>query len=140
MGTARKKQTREKQEVGAGPAPAELDKVFFALSDPTRREIVRRLAGGPTIVTELAKPFAMSLPAISRHLRVLQDSGLVVQDKKGRERRCLLNPKPLQEITDWSMECRDFWSRQFQSLEKFLSKLDENGEQTSTEVTETKKE
>lgn len=114
--------------MAAAPKIDDLDLIFSALSDPTRREIVRRLASGPTIVSELAKPFDMSMPAISRHLRVLQASGLVTQDKQGRERRCLLNPKPLQEVSDWAESCQAFWKKQFSSMDKLLATLNENGE------------
>lgn len=109
-------------------AALDLDKVFSALADPTRREIVRMLSHGPTIVTDLAKPFDISLPAVSRHLRILQDSGLVTQDKQGRERRCHLVPEPLQEVSNWAETCRSFWTQRFQSLEKLLQELNDQGE------------
>jgi DNA-binding transcriptional ArsR family regulator len=106
----------------------DLDKIFAALADPTRREIVRMLSHGPVIVSDLAKPFDISLPAISRHLRILQDSGLMTQDKQGRERRCLLNPESLKEVSNWAESCREFWSQRFQALENLLEQLDEHGE------------
>lgn len=108
---------------GSETSKGDLDKVFGALSDPTRREILRRLAAGPVVVGDLAKPFSMSLPAISRHLRVLQGSGLVAQDKQGRQRRCLLNPRPLMEATEWLDNCRDFWTRQFASLDQLFAEI-----------------
>lgn len=109
-------------------AALDLDKVFAALADPTRREMVRMLSHGPTIVSDLAKPFDISLPAVSRHLRILQDSGLVTQDKQGRERRCLLNPEPLKEVSQWAETCRAFWLQRFKALEDLLCQLDEHGE------------
>lgn len=110
------------------PAAEDLDKIFSALADPTRREIVRMLSRGPTIVTDLAKPFSISLPAISRHLRVLQDSGLVTQEKHGRERVCQLNVDPLDDIAQWTQSCREFWSQRFKALETLILQVNEESE------------
>lgn len=100
-----------------------LDSTFSALSDPTRRAILMQLASGDTTVTELAKPFEMSLPAISKHLRVLEGAGLLVQEKKGRIRRCRLEAKPLQVADKWIMDYRKFWEESYDRLDEFLHTL-----------------
>lgn len=99
-----------------------LDQTFFALSDPTRRAIVERLAQeGEVMVTVLAEPFDMSLPAVSKHLRVLERAGLLVQEKDGRVRRCQLVPDPLQAADDWIGHYRHFWEAQFDALADYLA-------------------
>jgi DNA-binding transcriptional ArsR family regulator len=98
-----------------------LDEVFSALADPTRRQILVRLTEGEATVGELAEPFDMSLPAISKHLGVLEDAGLVVREKDGRTRRCRLVAEPMQEALGWIAQYGRFWEAQFDSLEGFLS-------------------
>jgi DNA-binding transcriptional ArsR family regulator len=94
-----------------------LDLVFGALSDPTRRAIVARLAGGgETAVSELASPFAMSLPAVSKHVSVLRGAGLVEQEKRGRVHYCRLRPDPLREAAAWISDHAQFWQQQLDSL------------------------
>jgi DNA-binding transcriptional ArsR family regulator len=102
-----------------------LDDVFSALSDPTRRAILERLAVGEASVTELAEPFAeqMSLPAISRHLRVLESAGLIGRAKEGRVHRLRLRPAPLKDAADWLAYYRRFWGDQFDSLEQYLDQV-----------------
>jgi DNA-binding transcriptional ArsR family regulator len=103
------------QEAGA------LDAVFAALADPTRRAIVRRLADGRRAsVSELAAPFDMSLTAVSKHLRVLSDAGLVDQRKEGRVRRCRLTAAPLRHAHDWLGDLESFWEGQLDSLAAHL--------------------
>ena len=97
-----------------------LDVTFAALSDPTRRAILASLTRGESSVTELAEPHQMSLPAVMKHLNVLENAGLVVQRKMGRVRRCSLTFKPLKEASDWLSQYRVFWEAQFDSLEKYL--------------------
>ena len=97
-----------------------LDAVFSALADPTRRAILGRLIEGDVPVGELAEPFDMSLPAVSKHLRVLERAGLLVQEKDGRIRRCHLNAGPLQEAEAWISHYRQFWEGQFEHLAAFL--------------------
>lgn len=102
-----------------------LDLTFAALSDPTRRAIVRRMAseqGDGVAVTDLAEPFLerMSLPAVSKHLRVLERAGLLEQNKQGRVRRCKLQPEPLKEAYEWVRFYQQFWSNQLDSLAAFL--------------------
>jgi DNA-binding transcriptional ArsR family regulator len=94
----------------------QLDGVFGALSDPTRRAIVARLAAGETPLAQLAEPFEMSLPAVSKHVRVLIAAGLVAQEKRGRTRYCRLEREPLQEAGTWIASYADFWRGQLDSL------------------------
>jgi DNA-binding transcriptional ArsR family regulator len=94
----------------------ELDGVFGALSDPTRRAIVARLSQGETPLTRLAEPFDMSLPAVSKHVRVLIAAGLVAQEKRGRTRFCRLEREPLQAAGVWIASYADFWRGQLDSL------------------------
>ena len=91
-------------------APDRFDVVFAALSDPTRRSIVRRLADGEATVLELAEPFPISLPAISRHLKVLERAGLISRGRDGQRRPCQLRPEPLVEIAAWAEHTRAAWS------------------------------
>jgi len=100
-----------------------LDKTFSALSDPTRRAILRRLANGERTVTKLAEPFDVSLPAISKHLRVLEGAGLVMQEKDGRIRRCQLSAGPLQDAARWIERYRRFWEESFERLDEYLHVL-----------------
>jgi DNA-binding transcriptional ArsR family regulator len=104
-----------------------LDAVFSALADPTRREIVKRLSGGKVSVSELAEPFEMSLPAVSKHLGVLEDAGLVSREKEGRVRQCRLKAEPMQEALDWIAHYGRFWEDQFDSLAAYLSESGEGG-------------
>ena len=97
-----------------------LDRTFAALADPTRRAILLRLAQGETTVSELAGPFAVSLPAISRHLRVLERAGLLQQYKVGRVRRCRLQAAPLQQANGWLDFYRQFWAGQLDALADYL--------------------
>lgn len=100
-----------------------LSSTFAALADPTRRAILARLALGETSVTELAEPFAMSLPAISRHLKVLEQAGLITRGREAQWRPCRLDAKPLREIADWVEYYRKFWEESFHRLENYLQKL-----------------
>lgn len=100
--------------------PKSLDAVFSALADPTRRAIVEQLSGQELSVSELAEPFSMSLPAISRHLRVLEHAGLLVQERDGRIRHCHLDPEPMQAAAAWLAKYTQFWQDQFDSLSAFL--------------------
>jgi DNA-binding transcriptional ArsR family regulator len=97
-----------------------LDRVFRAIADPTRRAIVDRLAEGEASVTELARPFDMSLPAIHQHLRLLEESGVVVTAKTGRVRTCRLDPKFLRRAEDWFARRRAMWERRLDALDAHL--------------------
>ncbi len=96
---------------------------FSALSDPTRRAILARLSRGEASVTELAAPFDISLPAISKHLDVLERSGLIERRKESRFRPCRLKPAPLKEATDWIERYRKTWEESFDRLDDYLSEL-----------------
>jgi len=97
-----------------------LDNAFSALSDPTRRAIVDRLAGGPSRVTDLAKPFEMSLNAVSKHLKVLERAGMLKRLRKGREHLIELRAGPLREVARWTGRYERFWSDRLDRLEQFL--------------------
>jgi DNA-binding transcriptional ArsR family regulator len=106
------------------PKPVEsssLDATFAALSDPTRRAILARLARGESTVTSLAAPFAMSLPAVSKHLRALESAGLLQRSITGRIHRCRLAAQPMHDAVAWMEQYRIFWETQFDNLAKFLS-------------------
>ena len=90
-------------------APDKLSTTFAALADPTRRAILARLASGETSVKELAEPFEMSLPAVTKHLKVLQRAGLITQGRQAQWRPCRLEPVPLQEVADFVEQYRRFW-------------------------------
>src|SRR5690349_878514 len=100
-----------------------LDAAFAALADPTRRAILARLATGEASVTELAEPFAMSQPAISKHLKVLERAGLVSRSREAQRRPCRLEAKPLAEATEWLERYRQFWAGNFQRLDALLDDL-----------------
>ena len=101
-------------------ADSSLDLTFAALSDSTRRAMLERLAVGEATVSELAEPFPVSLPAISKHLRVLERAGLVRQQKDGRIRRCRLEVFPMQQASDWVDSYRRFWEGQLDALADYL--------------------
>ncbi|MGH9246184.1 MAG: ArsR/SmtB family transcription factor [Acidimicrobiales bacterium] len=97
-----------------------LDGTFGALADPTRRAIVERLMAGEHTVGELAVPFAMSLPAVSKHLTVLERAGLIVRERHGRHHRCRLRAQPLQRASAWLDRYEAFWADRFDSLANYL--------------------
>ena len=101
-------------------ASARIDRTFSALADPTRRAIVQRLASGEATVTELARPFAISLPAISRHLRVLEGAALVRQERDGQFRRCRLDAEGLYAAAEWLDFYRHFWGESLDRLDEHL--------------------
>ncbi len=103
-----------------------LDQVFFALSDGTRRAILAQLAEGSTTIGKLSKPFDISAPAISRHMRILESAGLVKRNVKGREHVCTLSTKALKTAEDWLNFHRDFWESRFDALEEIFKQVDPN--------------
>ena len=105
------------------PTAAALDATFQALADPTRRAILARLAQGEASVMELAEPFAMSQPAISKHLKVLEHAGLISRSRDAQRRPCKLEAAPLAEATGWLIEYRKFWEKQFGQLDDLLDEL-----------------
>lgn len=102
---------------------AQLDATFSALADPTRRAILAKLARGERSVTELAKPFDMSLPAISKHLKVLERARLIERGRDAQFRPCRLNPKPLREAADWVEQYTKLWNERFDRLDDYLREL-----------------
>jgi DNA-binding transcriptional ArsR family regulator len=109
-------------------AKLSLDTAFAALSDPTRRAILARLALGETSVTELAKPFAMSLPAVSKHLKVLERAGLIARGREAQWRPCRIEPRALKDIDDWLNHYRRFFDESFDRLDAYLQKLQAQGQ------------
>jgi len=97
-----------------------LDATFQALADPTRRAILTALTRGQASVTDLARPYRMTLPGVMKHLRVLERAGLVTQRKVGRSRRCRLVARPLKDAEVWISQYRAFWEKQFEALERYL--------------------
>jgi|SRR5271168_2439157 len=104
---------------------ADLNITFAALADPTRRAILARLASGEASVTELATPFQMSLPAISKHLKVLERAGLIARSREAQWRPCRLAAGPLKDAADWLEHYRRFWDESFDRLEEYLLDLQE---------------
>ena len=100
----------------------QLDLAFGALAHPIRRGILARLASGEATVSELAKPFKVSAPAISKHMRILEDAGLLSRRKQGREHRCRLEAKRMQEAERWLERHRTFWNERLDALERYLKK------------------
>src|SRR5512138_3042382 len=101
----------------------QLNTTFAALADPTRRSILARLASGEASVMELAEPFAMSLPAISKHLKVLENAGLIARGREAQWRPCRLEAGPLKDAADWLEDYRRFWEQSFDRLDDYLGKL-----------------
>jgi len=104
-----------------------LSSAFAALADPTRRAILARLALGEATVTELAEPFEMSLPAISKHLKVLEQAGMIAQSREKQWRPRRLEPQALKEATDWLDYYRQFWDQSFDRLDAYLKMLQAKG-------------
>jgi DNA-binding transcriptional ArsR family regulator len=100
-----------------------LSLTFSALADPTRRSILARLARGEASVTELAAPFKMSLPAISKHLKVLERAGLIARGREAQWRPCRLEPEALKTVADWVEEYREFWEERFDRLDAYLQEI-----------------
>jgi DNA-binding transcriptional ArsR family regulator len=105
------------------PAPERLDGIFAALADRTRRAILKRLARGEATVTELAEPFDMSLPAVSKHLKVLERAGLIARGRDAQWRPCRLDPAPLRDVAHWVEDYRRFWDESFDRLDDVLQEL-----------------
>jgi DNA-binding transcriptional ArsR family regulator len=101
----------------------QLTTTFAALADPTRRAILGRLASGERSVTELAEPFAMSMPAVSKHLRVLERAGLIVRGRDAQWRPCRLDPAPLKEVAEWAERYRAIWEQRLDRLDTYLQEL-----------------
>jgi DNA-binding transcriptional ArsR family regulator len=106
-----------------------LDRTFAALADPTRRAMLARLAAGDASVTELGEPFAMSQPAISKHLKVLERAGLVVRSRERQWRPARLEAGPLKEVADWTERYRRFWDERYDRLDEYLEELQGQGKE-----------
>ena len=100
-----------------------LDETFAALANSTRRAILTRLAAGEASVNELAEPFAMTLPAISKHIKVLERAGLIVRARRAQYRPCALDPAPLEEVSGWAQRCRAEWETRFDRMDHYLAQL-----------------
>ena len=103
-----------------------LSSTFAALADPTRRAILARLARGESSVSEIARPFKISLPAITKHLKVLERSGLIARGRNAQWRPCRLNAKPMKEAVDWLQFYRRHWEESFDRLDEYLNQLKKN--------------
>jgi DNA-binding transcriptional ArsR family regulator len=112
-----------------------LNATFAALADPTRRAILARLASGYASVTELAAPFKMSQPAISKHLKVLESAGLILRGRDAQRRPCQIEAKPLAEAIDWLEDYRRFWEENYKRLDVLLDELKEKQRQKKKEKT-----
>ena len=108
------------------PAADTLSATFAALADPTRRAILARLASGETSVTELAAPFDMTLPAVTKHLKVLQRAGLITRGREAQWRPCKLEPAPLRDADAWIEQYRQLWEARFDRLEEYLRGMQQN--------------
>ena len=111
------------EQIGYTPEPQNLDAIFAALADPTRRAILGRLAAGDASVNELAEPFAMSQPAVSKHLKVLERAGLVERDIDQQRRPARLKAEPMAAAVSWLEEFKTFWSSSFDQLDGLLDEL-----------------
>lgn len=105
-----------------------LDLTFAALANSTRRAILARLANGEATVNELAAPFNMSLPAISKHIKVLERAGLITQRQKAQYRPCVIDVKPLQEISRWTEQYRHIWEERFDQMDDYINQLSKKGD------------
>ena len=106
-----------------------LDHTFAALADPTRRAILSRLAAGEASVTELAAPFEMSLPAVSKHLKVLERAGLIARGRDRQRRPARLEAEPLREVAEWTEPYRRFWEESYERLDEYLDELQGRGKE-----------
>jgi DNA-binding transcriptional ArsR family regulator len=106
-----------------------LSRTLLALADPTRREILARLRGGTATVSEIASPFDLSLPAISKHLKVLERAGLIERGRRAQWRPCTLRPEPLREAADWLARFREIWEANFRRLDSLLDELKDPGKE-----------
>ncbi|MEO9863218.1 MAG: metalloregulator ArsR/SmtB family transcription factor [Yoonia sp.] len=107
-------------------SPDQLDAAFAALANPTRRAILAQLARGPATVNTLAEPYDMSLPAISKHIRVLETAGLVTRGRDAQFRPCTLNTGPLQAVASWTDQYRPIWEARFDAMDEILQSIKEN--------------
>ena len=114
-------------------ATAQLDRTFAALADPTRRAILARLAAGQASVTELAEPFEMTLPAVSKHLKVLERAGLIARGRERQWRPARLEAEPLREVAEWTERYRRFWEESYDRLDEYLDEVQGRGKEKGDE-------
>ena len=114
-------------------APERLDRTFAALANATRRSIVSRLAEGEATVNELAAPFAMKLPAISKHIKILEQAGLISSSRRAQFRICSLNPEGIDVVADWSKQCRETWESRFDQMSEYLARIQAETAKGSTD-------
>ena len=116
--------------LGTGPAGARdpLTLVFAALADPTRRAILTRLRRGPATVSEIGEPFAMTGPAVSKHLRVLERAGLVTRGRVAQSRPAALQAQPMRHVAEWAEEFREFWDQRYDRLDDYLRTMSDEPE------------
>jgi DNA-binding transcriptional ArsR family regulator len=119
--------------IGDARLDADLDATFAALADPTRRAIIARLVGGEASVTELAEPFAMTQPAISKHLKVLEKAGLVSRRRDAQRRPCRLEAEALRAATEWLDAYRRFWAERYERLDDLLDDIQRERAATTNE-------
>ncbi len=117
-------------------SPDHLSTTFAALADPTRRAILSRLSLGELSVTELAEPFEMSMPAVSKHLKVLERAGLIARSREAQWRRCRLDAAPLREVSDWLDDYRTFWEQSLDRLDAYLTQIQAQREPQMAQVTQ----
>lgn len=110
-------------QAGATLSEEQLDRAFGALADPTRRAILARLTAGDAGVLEVASPFPMSQPAVTKHLRVLEDAGLISRHRVARQRLCHLEPRRLEQLSDWVGSYREYWEESFERLDELLEEM-----------------
>ncbi|MEP7217491.1 MAG: metalloregulator ArsR/SmtB family transcription factor [Bacteroidota bacterium] len=115
-------------------SPDHLSATFAALADPTRRAILARLTSSAASVTELAEPFDMTLPAISKHLKVLERAGLITRGREAQWRPCRLEAKPLRDIADWVEQYRRFWEESFDRLGEYLRELQQQAKEQGSDT------
>ena len=118
--------------------PDSLSSTFAALADPTRRAILARLAMGETSVTELAEPFQMSMPAVSKHLKVLERAGLIARGREAQWRPCRLEAAPLKTVANWVDEYRQFWEQSFDRLDAYLNQIQTSQSKEKTDDSDPK--
>lgn len=111
----------------------QLSRIFRALADPTRRAILERLAQGEATVSELADPFEMTMPAVSKHLKVLEQAGLITRGRDAQWRPCRLEPAPLRDVDSWMAAYRHLWEESFDRLDIYLKALQENERNDDTQ-------
>jgi DNA-binding transcriptional ArsR family regulator len=113
-----------------------LDRTFAALADPTRRAILSRLASGEATVKELARPFDMTLPAVSKHLKVLERAGLIARGRERQWRPARLEARPLKDVADWAERYRQFWDESYDRLDEYLAELQGRRKEEADEPSE----